>query len=178
MERNIADWQSWMDAHGVKFRVHIKTHKVPEIALQQLAAGARGICCAKVSEAEPFAAAGVDDIALAYPIFGEDKWARVAQLAASGVRMTANCDSHEGARQAAAAGAAAGVTLNLQIDVESGMYRGGIPAAELDRIEALARTIGSLPGVEIDRLTTHPTHILAGKRSRPADGDAERAPVS
>ncbi len=78
MERNIADWQSWMDARGVKFRVHIKTHKVPEIALQQLAAGARGICCAKVSEAEPFAAAGVDDIALAYPIFGEDKWARVA----------------------------------------------------------------------------------------------------
>ena len=107
MERNIADWQSWMDTHGVKFRVHIKTHKVPEIALQQLAAGARGICCAKISEAEPFAAAGVDDIALAYPIFGEDKWARVAQLAASGVRMTANCDSDEGARQASAAGAAA-----------------------------------------------------------------------
>ena len=57
MERNIADWQSWMDACGVRFRVHIKTHKVPEIALLQLAAGARGICCAKVSEAEPFAAA-------------------------------------------------------------------------------------------------------------------------
>src|SRR5262249_26078441 len=133
MERNIADWQSWMDDHGVKFRVHIKTHKVPEIALLQLAAGrrrsrfpesntagARGICCAKISEAEPFAAAGADDIALAYPIFGEDKWGRVAQLAASGVRMTANCDSDEGARQASAAGAAAGVTLNLQIDVESG----------------------------------------------------------
>src|SRR5256884_2797296 len=93
MERNIADWQSWMDAHGVKFRVHIKTHKVPEIALQQLAAGARGICCAQVSEAEPFAAARVADIALADPILREGQWARGAELAASGVRMTANCDS-------------------------------------------------------------------------------------
>ena len=173
MERNIADWQSWMDARGVKFRVHIKTHKVPEIALQQLAAGARGICCAKVSEAEPFAAAGVDDIALAYPIFGEDKWARVAQLAASGVRMTANCDSDEGARQASAAGAAAGVTLNLQIDVETGMYRGGVPAAELDWIETLARTIAGLPGVEFDGLTTHRSYFFEGKRSRQEEGHAE-----
>src|SRR2546429_6481311 len=79
MERNIADWQSWMDARGVKFRVHIKTHKVPEIALQQLAAGARGICCAKVSEAEPFAAAGIDDIALPDPILREGQWARGAE---------------------------------------------------------------------------------------------------
>jgi D-serine deaminase-like pyridoxal phosphate-dependent protein len=177
MERNIADWQSWMDACGVRFRVHIKTHKVPEIALLQLAAGARGICCAKVSEAEPFAAAGVDDIALAYPIFGEDKWARVAQLAASGVRMTANCDSDEGARQASAAGAAAGVTLNLQIDVESGMYRGGVPAAEVDRIEALARTVAGLPGVEFDGLTTHRSYLFEGKRSarrRARRGRADR----
>jgi hypothetical protein len=173
MERNIADWQSWMDARGVKFRVHIKTHKVPEIALLQLAAGARGICCAKVSEAEPFAAAGVDDIALAYPIFGEEKWARVAQLAASGVRMTANCDSDAGARQASAAGAAAGVTLNLQIDLESGMYRGGVPAAELDRIETLARTIAGLPGVEFDGLTTHRSYFFEGKRSRQEEGHAE-----
>src|SRR2546423_3877629 len=163
MERNIADWQSWMDAHGVKFRVHIKTHKVPEIALQQLAAGARGICCAKVSEAEPFAAAGVDDIALAYPIFGEDKWARVAQLAASGVRMTANCDSDEGARQASAAGTAAGVALNLQIDVESGMHRGGVPAAELDPGETPARTIAGPPGGGFYGATHPPSYLFQGQ---------------
>src|SRR5215831_689922 len=141
MERNISDWQSWMDDHGVKLRVHIKTHKVPEIALIQLAAGARGICCAKISEAEPFAAAGVTDIALAYPIFGEQKWARIAEMAGSGVRMTANCDSEEAVRQASEAAAAAGVVLNLQIDVDSGMARGGIPLAEIDKIEALARAV-------------------------------------
>jgi len=175
MERNISDWQSWMDDHGVKLRVHIKTHKVPEIALIQLAAGARGICCAKISEAEPFAAAGVTDIALAYPIFGEQKWARIAEMAGSGVRMTANCDSEEAVRQASEAAAAAGVVVHLQIDVDSGMARGGIPLADIDRIEALARMVISLPGVEFDGLTTHRSYFFAGKRSRQEEGHTEGA---
>src|SRR5919197_3403807 len=88
VERNVRDWQSWMDERGVAFRVHAKTHKVPELALLQVAAGARGICCAKVSEAEPFAAAGIDDVCVAYPVLGEQKWARAAQLADNGVPMT------------------------------------------------------------------------------------------
>jgi D-serine deaminase-like pyridoxal phosphate-dependent protein len=175
MDRNISDWQSWMDARGVKFRVHIKTHKVPEIALLQLAAGARGICCAKVSEAEPFAAAGIDDIALAYPIFGEQKWARIAELAASGVRMTANCDSEEAIRQASAAGDDAGVVLHLQVDVDSGMGRGGIPLADVDRIEALARLTENLPGVQFDGLTTHRSYFFEGKGSREQEGHTEGA---
>jgi D-serine deaminase-like pyridoxal phosphate-dependent protein len=175
MERNISDWQSWMDARGVKFRVHVKTHKVPEIALLQLAAGARGICCAKVSEAEPFAAAGIDDIALAYPIFGEQKWARIAELAASGVRMTANCDSEEAIRQASAAGDDAGVVLHLQVDVDSGMGRGGIPLADVDRIEALARLTENLPGVQFDGLTTHRSYFFEGKGSREQEGHTEGA---
>ena len=173
MERNIRDWQSWMDDHGVKFRVHVKTHKVPEIALLQVAAGARGICCAKISEAEPFAAAGIDDIAIAYPVFGEQKWARIAEMAARGVRMTVNCDSEEGARQASAAASAAGVALHLQIDVDSGMHRGGIDMADVDRIEALARLIASLPGLEFDGLTTHRSYFFEGKQSRQEEGHTE-----
>jgi D-serine deaminase-like pyridoxal phosphate-dependent protein len=175
MERNISDWQSWMQDRGVKLRVHVKTHKVPEIALLQIAAGACGICCAKISEAEPFAAAGITDIALAYPIFGEQKWARIAEMAASGVRMTANCDSEEAIAQASAAAAAAGASLNLQIDVDSGMARGGIPLAEIDRIEALARIIVGLPAVEFDGLTTHRSYFFAGKRSREEEGHTEGA---
>src|ERR687888_2546496 len=78
MERNIRDWQSWMDEHGVAFRVHVKTHKVPEIALLQMAAGARGICCAKVSEAEPFVAAGAGPVWLPSPGLREPKGGRLA----------------------------------------------------------------------------------------------------
>jgi D-serine deaminase-like pyridoxal phosphate-dependent protein len=173
MERNIRDWQSWMDGHGVAFRVHAKTHKVPEIALLQVRAGARGICCAKVSEAEPFAAAGITDIALAYPIFGEEKWRRVAALAVGGVRVTANVDSAEGARQASEAADAAGVTLHLQIDVDTGLHRGGIPEGEVARVEALARIIGGLPGAEFDGLTTHRSYGFAGRTGLGDEGHRE-----
>ena len=173
MERNIRDWQSWMDERGVRFRVHVKTHKVPEIALLQLRAGAGGICCAKVSEAEPFAAVGVDDICLAYPVFGQQKWARIAELAEGGVRMTVNCDGEEAAAQASEAAAARGVVLHLQIDVDSGMRRGGVDMHDLDRIERLARRIVALPGVDFDGLTTHRSYFFEGKRSRQEEGHTE-----
>src|SRR2546427_10051390 len=58
MERNLRDWQADIDRYHTKLRPHIKTHKVPEIALQQMKLGAAGIACAKVTEAEPFVAAG------------------------------------------------------------------------------------------------------------------------
>ena len=165
MERNIHDWQSWMDERGVKFRVHIKTHKVPEIALLQLQAGARGICCAKISEAEPFAAVGIDDIALAYPIFGEEKWRHVAEMAGRGVRMTANTDSEEGARQASEGATAAGVTINLQIDVDSGMHRGGIPEQAVDHFRALRAAgiqyfiVETLEAADTDTITLLATEV-------------------
>jgi D-serine deaminase-like pyridoxal phosphate-dependent protein len=155
MERNIATWQSVADTNGVRLRPHIKTHKVPEIALSQLAAGAGGIIAAKVSEAEPFIAAGIHDVCIAYPVFGEDKWARIARHAANGVKMTVNCDDEPAAKQASEAATAAGSTIHLQIDVDSGMHRGGIPMDSIAEIEGLARAIDGLPGVEFDGLTTH-----------------------
>ena len=173
VERNVRDWQSWMDERGVAFRVHVKTHKVPELALLQVAAGARGICCAKVSEAEPFVAVGIDDVCIAYPVFGEQKWARVAELAQRGVRMTLNCDSEQAVRQAADAASARGVVLHLQIDVDTGMRRGGVDVHDLDGIERLARTVQGLPGVDFDGLTTHRSYFMEGKRSLQEEGHTE-----
>jgi D-serine deaminase-like pyridoxal phosphate-dependent protein len=155
LERNIADWQALMDRNGVRFRPHVKTHKIPDIARLQVAAGARGIICAKPSEAEPFVAAGIDDVCIAYPVLGPQKWRRIAAMAAGGVRMTVNCDNDSAVRQASEAATAADVTVNLQIDVDSGMHRGGIPMTEVGEIERLARMIVGLPGVEFDGLTTH-----------------------
>jgi D-serine deaminase-like pyridoxal phosphate-dependent protein len=155
LERNIATWQSIMDRNRVRFRPHIKTHKIPEIARMQLDAGAAGIVCAKTSEAEPFVDAGVDDVCIAYPVLGSIKWRRIAAMASRGVRMTVNCDNQVAARQASEAAVAVDVTINLQIDVDSGMHRGGIPMAEVGEIERLARDIAALPGVSFDGLTTH-----------------------
>lgn len=173
MERNIQDWQSWMDARNVKLRVHVKTHKVPELGVLQVKAGARGIACAKISEAEPFADAGITDICLAYPVFGEPKWRRVADLARRGVRMTVNCDNDVAVRQASAAALEAGVVINLQIDIDSGMHRGGILKDDFERLEAFARFIEAQPGVAFDGLTTHRSYFFEGRRSRQEEGHTE-----
>ena len=152
---NIETWQAAMNRIGVKFRPHIKTHKIPDIAQLQLAAGAVGIASAKVSEAEPFATAGIRDICLAYPIIGEQKWRNVAALARGGARMTVNADSEVGVHGLAEAATAAGTTINVQIDIDTGMHRGGVPVTDVDRVERLARVIMGLPGVSFDGITTH-----------------------
>ena len=81
MERNIAAMQKRCDDLGIRFRPHIKTHKIPDIARRQEEAGAVGIACQKVSEAEVFADAGFKDIQIPYNIVGTAKTRRLAQLA-------------------------------------------------------------------------------------------------
>jgi D-serine deaminase-like pyridoxal phosphate-dependent protein len=173
MDRNLRDWQSWMDARNVKLRVHVKTHKVPEIGVLQIKLGARGIACAKVSEAEPFADAGITDICLAYPVLGEPKFRRIADLARRGVRMTVNCEHELAVRQASDAASEGGVVIHLQIDVDSGMHRGGIRQDDAARLEALARFIEAQPGVDFDGLTTHRSYFFEGRRSLQEEGHAE-----
>ena len=154
LERNICNWQSSITSKGVKFRPHIKTHKVPEIARMQRDAGANGIVCAKVSEAEPFADVGFNDICIGYPIFGEAKWLRLAELAKR-VRLTVNCDSEEAAKGLSQAASGAAVTIHVQIDIDSGLHRGGIPFDDLERIKRLAERIQSLPNLDFEGITTH-----------------------
>src|ERR687884_472021 len=81
LERNIAALQTYLDEHGIANRPHIKTHKIPEIAYMQLRAGAVGITCQKLGEAEVMAQAGIKDIFLPYNILGAAKLERLMQLA-------------------------------------------------------------------------------------------------
>ena len=154
LERNIARRQRAADEAGVRLRPHIKTHKSVVLAALQRDAGAYGIAVAKVGEAEVFAAAGFDDIAIAYPVIGADKWRRVAELAAT-ARITVNVDSAIAAEGLSAAAVLAGVTIAAQVDVDSGFGRCGVPMGDEDAIEALARLILELPGLHFDGLTTH-----------------------
>src|SRR3954466_3892039 len=77
VERNIARLQAACDAAGIANRPHIKTHKSPILAKMQIAAGASGITCQKLGEAEVMAAAGIDNILISYNILGEEKTARL-----------------------------------------------------------------------------------------------------
>src|SRR4030081_1729861 len=82
VERNIARIQATCDAAGVANRPHIKTHKSPMLARLQIQAGAKGITCQKLGEAEVMANAGVDDILISYNLLGEEKMARLGALQA------------------------------------------------------------------------------------------------
>src|SRR3981081_1795909 len=82
VERNIARIQATCDAAGIANRPHIKTHKSPMLAKLQIAAGARGITCQKLGEAEVMADAGIDDILISYNLIGEEKMDRLGALQA------------------------------------------------------------------------------------------------
>src|SRR5512143_1052776 len=81
LEANITRLQAYLDEHKITNRPHIKTHKIPAIARLQMEAGAVGITCQKVSEAEVMADAGFDDIFLPYNVIGESKLKRLMALA-------------------------------------------------------------------------------------------------
>src|SRR6187455_3475657 len=104
VERNIARIQAACDAAGVANRPHIKTHKSPLIAKMQIAAGAKGITCQKLGEAEIMADADIDDILISYNLIGAEKMARLAALQAK-AKITVAADSAfviEGLKEAAA----------------------------------------------------------------------------
>ena len=149
MERNIARIAGACREAGIGWRPHTKGQKVPAIAHQLLAAGAIGITCAKLGEAEVMAAAGIRDIMVANQIAGAQKIARLVRLRRSADVIVA---VDEAANVAALASAAreAGVQLRVVIEVNIGLNRAGVepgePCLELARI--IARTDGlSFAGV-------------------------------
>ena len=81
VQRNLEKAQNYFNRIGVNLRPHIKTHKIPELAKQQLKLGAVGINCQKISEAIPFAKSGIEDILLTYNIVGAEKIKHLSLLA-------------------------------------------------------------------------------------------------
>ncbi len=164
MEANIRRWQRAVDEAGVDFRPHIKTHKSPAIAAMQLEAGAVGLAVAKVAEAEVFAAAGFQDIVVAYPVFGEMKWQRLAELART-CTITVNVENELAARGLSAAAAAAGSVIRVHLEIDIGAHRCGVLPEDA---EALGHLVMELPGLELDGIT--------GYRSTGFPGAAGRTP--
>jgi D-serine deaminase-like pyridoxal phosphate-dependent protein len=118
----------------VRVRAHAKTHKCPEIARRQIAAGAVGVCCQKVSEAEALVEGGVRDVLVSNEIVGAPKIARLAALSER-ARMGVCVDNTENLKQLKACAA----RLDVYIELEVGMARCGIAPGE--PALALAREI-------------------------------------
>jgi D-serine deaminase-like pyridoxal phosphate-dependent protein len=150
---NIARAQSYLDGHGLAFRPHIKTHKIPSVARAQIAAGAVGINCQKVSEAEAFADAGFEDILITYNILGPAKLERLAALNARIPRLAVIADSRATVAGYAAAFAAAR-PLSVLVECDTGGGRVGVQSPA-DAV-ALARDIAAAPGLSFGGLLTYP----------------------
>jgi D-serine deaminase-like pyridoxal phosphate-dependent protein len=126
MERNIAAMAAHAAKHKIALRPHAKTHKCSEIAKRQIAAGALGICCAKLGEAEALADAGIDSILLTSPVVTERGMARVMALNEKIKELRVTCDNASVAARWEEAARAAGQKLRVVVDIDPGLGRTGI----------------------------------------------------
>lgn len=162
MEANIRRLQSYCVAHGIANRPHIKTHKIPQIARQQLAAGAIGVTCQKLGEVAVMLDAGISDILVTYNIIGEAKLRRLRHLAArADTRLTVACDNATVARHLSQAFADTANPLQVVVECDTGTGRTGTqtPAETLELAQAVAR----LPGLQFAGLMTYPITDETGR---------------
>jgi D-serine deaminase-like pyridoxal phosphate-dependent protein len=153
-EANIAKMAAFARRSGLRLRPHLKTHKSTAMARRQLAAGATGLCAATVTEAAVFAAAGLTDLTLAYPVVGERKLGRLAAVC-DAADMTLVADSAEVAEGYADVARRIGRTLRVLIEVDTGMHRVGVAP---EAVPKLARHIGAFARLEFHGILTHAGH--------------------
>jgi D-serine deaminase-like pyridoxal phosphate-dependent protein len=154
VEANIRRVQALCDKAGVNNRPHIKTHKSPVIAKMQVEAGAKGITCQKIGEAEIMAAAGLDDILISYNLLGEEKMARLGKILAGGTTVTVAADNPtviDGLPRAAEAG---GRPFGVVIECDTGRKRAGVETP--GEAIALAKRVAGLPGLEFRGFMLYP----------------------
>jgi D-serine deaminase-like pyridoxal phosphate-dependent protein len=131
VDANIARLQSAMDARGIAVRPHAKTHKSVAVARRQLAAGARGITVGTLGEAEVFAAAGLDDLFLAYPVWAAGpKAARLRSVHEAVDRFAVGVDSVGAVDLLAGAIRGAARPLEVLVEIDPGNRRTGVASPE------------------------------------------------
>ncbi|MCE5239601.1 alanine racemase [bacterium] len=146
LTRNILSLQRASEAAGLEVRPHIKAHKTPQIAQMQVRAGAVGVTAAKIGEAEVMADAGIEDIFIANILIGAAKMRRLVALARRVPKLSVAVDSVEGARQLSEAFGAAGMALDVMIEIDAGAGRCGVLP---ERAVAFAGEITALPALNI-----------------------------
>ncbi|MBI9045788.1 MAG: alanine racemase [Anaerolineaceae bacterium] len=142
---NIKEMADRAENAGKNLRPHIKTHKIPYIAHMQIRAGAMGIACAKLGEAEIMAAGGIEDIFIAYPIIGDDKVERLLNLARWVPKISTSVDTYAAMHALNQAAVARGQCLDVIVEIEAGYNRTGVLPD--DNLVRFVKEINSLPGL-------------------------------
>jgi len=162
LEENLDRYQAYFDQHQIGFRPHIKTHKTLAIAHMQMARGAIGLTCQKLGEAEVMASGGItQDLLIPYNIIGQQKLERLIGLSKQ-ANVTVAADSAFTVRGISEAAQAAGVTVGMIVEADTGGGRAGVPSPQ--ETVNLAKVMSDAPGVELRGFMSFPT----GPETRPA----------
>ncbi len=144
-DRNLAKMAERARVAGVALRPHAKSHKTSALARRQIAAGAVGVCCAKLGEAEALATRGIGSILLTSPIVGALAAERAARLALELADFALVVDHEDGVAEIGKAAQALGASVAVLIDIDPGLGRTG--ASSIDQVLAIARAIGQAPAL-------------------------------
>lgn len=155
-ERNLKTAQDYADKHGLKLRPHVKTHKLPRFAREQMALGAVGITCQKLGEAEAMADGGITDIFLPYNILGARKLDRLAALH-DRLTLSVTADSEVTLNGYAARFTDPAHPLVVLIECDTGAERCGVQTP--DEALALAQIIAAAPGLRFGGLMVYPPRL-------------------
>ncbi|MCP3027681.1 alanine racemase [Halobacillus sp. A5] len=166
LRNNIRKMSELAKENGVNLRPHIKTHKIPRIAKLQLAEGAVGITVAKISEAEVMAEYGVDDIFIAYPVVSEAKAEKICALNQKLSQLIVGVDSIEGAGVLNTCAQKHGQTLNVRLEIDTGLARTGV---DLQHAARLAEQITQLDALNLQGIFTFKGPVYKGEATTDTD---------
>jgi D-serine deaminase-like pyridoxal phosphate-dependent protein len=152
LERNLRAMAETLAPTGIRLRPHAKTHKSPVIARRQLALGAVGVCCQKVSEAEVLVDGGVDDVLVTNEVVGARKLERLAALARR-ARIGVCVDDARNARDISAAAVRFGAEIEVMVEIDVGAGRCGVAPGE--PAVKLAEAVAALPGLSFGGLQAY-----------------------
>lgn len=180
-DRNVARMAARAKAAGLALRPHAKSHKCAALARRQIAAGAVGVCCAKLGEAEALSAAGIRGVLITSSLAGAPSAARAAKLAGIDPDFAITVDHPDGATEIGQAAQAAGVTVRVVIDVDLGMGRTGV--ASVEQAVAVGAALAAQPSLKLIGVQGYGGHWqhMSGANARTAavaDGIGKLADVA
>ena len=177
LDRNIAEMASFAKAHKVNLRPHSKTHKSADIARRQIAAGALGVCCAKLGEAEALGEAGIESLHITSPVVTPQAIDRLMALNAKVKDLMVVVDHPANVDALAAAAAKAGKPQTVVVDIDPGMHRTGV--ASPDAVVELVKKVTGLKSLKyagVQFYCGRHQHIVDFKRAQGRDRGAHGIP--
>ena len=142
LDRNIAAMAAFARQHDVKLRPHSKTHKSLDVARRQMAAGAVGICCAKLGEAEALGGGGIENILVTSPVVTPQAITRLIALNEAIAELMVVVDHPDNVEALSMAAEKSGKPLTVVVDIDPGMHRTGVasPAGAVALAQVVSRS--------------------------------------